>query len=150
MTSGYFDPIHAGHLACIAESYLIANDNNCDFVVLVNSDNCCYKKKNYYFMNEYERLDIIDSLTCVDYTILWYDTDVSDAILKIKPIYFTKGGDRSKIEDINPKEIAACKSVGCQLLLGVGGDKKQSSSSGIVANFLNREEVYVSNTLKQK
>ena len=52
-------------------------------------------------------------------------TDIG-AIEKLKPTYFTKGGDRARPEDIPEWDI--CQEVECDVLFNVGGGKIQSSS----------------------
>lgn len=81
------------------------------------------------------RLEIISSIRYVDYAIPWYEDDVSQAILALKPDVFTKGGDR-KPGNLNPLEVEACHKVDCRLVYGVGGFDKFSSSSELVRSVL--------------
>ena len=128
MTSGGFDPLHVGHLRCIQETAIMAAKNNGKVFVLVNGDQFLIDKKGKPFMGIAERLEIIDGLKGVDMAIEWYDGSqtVSNAIRKFKPDYFTKGGDRDDPRVI--PEWDTCQFVGCEVILGVGGGKIQSSS----------------------
>ena len=79
-------------------------------------------------MPENERAEIVAGLRGVDAVLIWDDgsQNVIGAIEKLRPTYFTKGGDRAAPEDIPEWEI--CQEVECEVLFNVGGGKIQSSS----------------------
>ena len=60
--SGYFDPIHVGHL----EYLKMAKNLGDKLIVIVNSDYQAGLKKGTSFMPEDDRLEIVKSLRCVD------------------------------------------------------------------------------------
>ena len=60
--SGYFDPIHVGHLEYIRLAKKLGNK----LIVIVNNDSQCKIKKGKSFMNENDRLEIIKSIIWVD------------------------------------------------------------------------------------
>ena len=129
LTCGGFDPVHIGHLRCFQESVKIKNDlGNSIFVIVANGDEFLKAKKGSVFMPELERMEILYGFKGVDYVVKWYDgsQNCSGAIQLIKPNIFTKGGDRNSIEKIPEKE--ACDKIGCEIRLGIGGKKVQSSS----------------------
>lgn len=137
MTSGGFDPLHVGHLRCIQGTVKMAN-NPKKFpaaykplvTVLVNCDDFLKAKKGYNFMSLQDRMEIIDGIKGVDCVIPWFykndDFTVVKAIHKIRPRWFTKGGDRTDATNIPEWEI--CQQRGCEIITGVGGDKIRSSS----------------------
>ena len=136
-TSGGFDPLHVGHLRCIKETAAIAN-NQTKFpkvlrplvVVIVNCDDFLKAKKGYNFMSLQDRMEIIDAIEGVDIVVPWHYTNddftVTKALHKIRPKYFTKGGDRTDATNIPEWEI--CQQIGCEIITGVGGGKVRSSS----------------------
>ncbi|MBC8408869.1 MAG: adenylyltransferase/cytidyltransferase family protein [Rhodobacteraceae bacterium] len=128
LTSGGFDPLHVGHLKCIQASAALAKKNNGKLVVLVNGDQFLIDKKGKPFMKINERLAIIAGLKGVDLAAEWYDgtQTVSNAIRLFSPDFFTKGGDRDDPTVIPEWDV--CQEVGCQVILGIGGEKIQSSS----------------------
>ena len=107
----------------------MAAENNGKVVVLVNGDQFLYTKKGQPFMFIEERLAIVGSLKGVDLAIEWYDGSqtVTKAIETYRPDYFTKGGDRDDPSVI--PEWCTAQEVGCEVIMGVGGGKIQSSSS---------------------
>jgi len=128
MTSGGFDPLHIGHLRCILETVDRADKDGGHVVVIVNGDGFLNRKKGKPFMKQEERAEIIAGIRGVDAAIIWDDggQTVIGAIEKLKPSFFTKGGDRAAPEDIPEWDI--CQQVGCEVLFNVGGGKIQSSS----------------------
>ena len=131
ITSGFFNPIHIGHINLIKESKKLG-----DFlVVIVNNDNQVVIKGKTPFMSEGERMEIIKALKDVDEVFLSIDKDISVAesliaIAKKHPdaeIFFAKGGDRNS-GNIPEGEIKACQKFNIKVINGVGGGKVQSSS----------------------
>lgn len=122
VTSGYFDPLHEGHL----ELFSRAKELGTKLIVIVNNDYQTKLKKGFSFMGEKERLAIVTSLGMVDRAILSIDKDktVRKTLESLKPHVFAKGGD-STFENVPEREI--CDKLGIRLVLGLG-DKIQSSS----------------------
>ena len=120
--SGYFDPIHVGHLEYIELSKRMGDY----LVVIVNNNHQCKLKKGKHFMDESDRIKIVESIKGVDEVFLSIDSDktVCKSLEKIKPDIFTNGGDRHNQEI--PESIV-CKKYGIELLDGMG--KKIRSSS---------------------
>ena len=120
--SGYFDPIHVGHLEYIELSKRMGDY----LVVIVNNNHQCKLKKGKHFMDERDRIKIVESIKGVDEVFLSIDSDktVCKSLEKIKPDIFTNGGDRDNQEI--PESIV-CKKYGIELLDGMG-EKIRSSS----------------------
>lgn len=131
VTSGYFNPIHIGHLKLIEESKKLGNY----LIVIVNNDLQSKNKIGKIFQTEKDRIIVVQANRNVDEVILSIDKDSSvvETLKSIYPIPYmvTKGGDRSTIEQNNPKEIELCKELGIHIKLGVGGSEKMDSSTRI-------------------
>ena len=67
--SGYFDPIHIGHL----EYLKLAKELGDKLVVIVNNNYQCALKKGKPFMDESDRVEIVRSLEMVDEVFLSID-----------------------------------------------------------------------------
>ena len=120
--SGYFDPIHLGHL----EYLKMAKSLGDKLVVIINSDYQAELKKGKSFMPEEERLEIVQALRCVDEVFLSIDKDksVCKSLEHLKPDIFANGGDRS-LEEI--PETTVMKKYNIEMVDGLG-EKIRSSS----------------------
>ena len=121
--SGYFDPIHVGHL----EYLRMAKELGDSLVVIVNNNYHCKLKKGKHFMEENDRVEIVKALRFVDEVFLSVDKDrtVCKSLEEIKPDIFANGGDRATSE---VPETPVCKKFNIKMVDGLG-DKIRSSSS---------------------
>lgn len=122
--SGYFDPIHVGHI----EYFKFSKNIGTKLMVIVNNDDQAILKKGKSFMPCDERIKIIQELKCVDYVVKSIDTDrtVCETLRTVdpKPSYFCNGGDQN---NNTIPEGPVCLERGIELRDGFG-DKIQSSS----------------------
>lgn len=124
-TSGGFDPIHPGHLSCIAASKKFGDT----VVVLVNGDSFLTQKKGKPFQDLETRCRIVSYVRGVDYVIpfeIENDQTVREALRRLKPNVFTKGGDRCDAQTI--PEWSICQELGIIVETGIGEPKLWSSS----------------------
>lgn len=129
IVSGYFNPIHKGHLELFEKAQEVG-----DFlIVVVNSDLQRELKGSKEFMDENERLRIIQSIKGVGYSCISIDKDkTQNETLKmlnhkfgdIMDLHFANGGDQSN--NTIPESVV-CNELGIKLIDGLG-DKIQSSS----------------------
>jgi len=129
IVSGYFNPIHKGHL----EYFNNAKDLADELFVIVNSDLQRVLKESKEFQKEEERLFIVQNIKAVDKAFISVDKDrtVRASIRAIFEDYgneyqlgFANGGDQ---DNNSIPEAPICKELGIQLIDGLG-DKIQSSS----------------------
>ena len=120
--SGYFDPIHVGHIEYINNAKKLGDW----LVVIVNNNNQCALKKGKYFMDEKDRVLIVKNIKAVDEVFLSIDEDktVCKSLKKVNPDVFANGGDRKNYEI---PESKVCKENNIQIIDGLG-DKLRSSS----------------------
>ena len=120
--SGYFDPIHVGHLEYIIEAKKLGDK----LVVIVNNNHQCVLKKGKPFMDENDRVRIVSSIKYVDEVFLSIDKDktVCKSLEKIKPTIFANGGDRKNYEI---PESVICNKYNIEIIDGLG-EKIRSSS----------------------
>ncbi|MBN2710837.1 MAG: adenylyltransferase/cytidyltransferase family protein [Planctomycetes bacterium] len=124
-TSGGFDPIHPGHASCVIES----KQHGDTLVVVVNGDWFLRNKKGRAFMDLQTRCRIVSCIREVDYVIpfeIENDPTVCEALRRLRPHVFTKGGDRTDYTNIPEWDV--CQSLGIKLMPQVGLDKQWSSS----------------------
>lgn len=129
IVSGYFNPIHKGHLEYFNNSKSLADE----LFVIVNSDLQRGLKGSKEFQKEEERLFIVQNIKAVDKAIISIDKDrtVCESIRFLYEQYgseyqlgFANGGDQN---NNSIPEAPICKELGIELIDGLG-DKIQSSS----------------------
>jgi len=127
VVSGYFDPLHVGHL----ENISLAKKLGDHLIVIINNDKQAILKKGDSFMKEEDRMKIISSLKDVDEVVLSIDKDltVCRTLEKVNPDIFAKGGDRT-VGEI--PESRMCEELGIDIVDGLG--KKIRASSEILNN----------------
>ena len=120
--SGYFDPIHVGHL----EYLKLAKELGDKLVVIVNNNHQCILKKGKPFMDEADRVEIVKALGIVDEVFLSIDQDksVCASLEEVKPNIFANGGDRHTGE---VPETVVCKELNIEIVDGLGGKIRSSS-----------------------
>lgn len=128
VASGYFDPIHYGHV----EYLQMSKARGDTLVVIVNNDTQASMKKGRPFMPARERVKLVRSLACVDVAIEAVDQDrtVCKTLSLIHPDIFTNGGDQS---NNSIPEAHICKELDIQMIDNLG-EKIQSSSYLIAKN----------------
>ena len=132
IVSGYFSPIHTGHLDMIEGAAALGDE----VFVIVNNNAQQVMKKGKVIIDEADRLRVVNALRLVDHAIIAVDEDrtVSASLAKLAndfgdhQLIFANGGDR-KPEFV--PEAAVCEAHGIELRFGVGGDNKADSSSRI-------------------
>jgi len=128
IVSGYFDPLHIGHI----EYFKLAKELADELVVIVNNREQCLLKKSDEFMDERDRLEIVYHLDMVDEVLISTDKDKTvckslEMIAQFKPyndLVFCNGGDR---DASNSPEVKVCSKLGIEFQQGLG--KKIRSSS---------------------
>ena len=128
INSGYFDPLHIGHLECMELSKKLGNK----LVIILNNDDQCIMKKGKAFMPQEEKKKILESLKYVDEVFISTDKDASicESIKVIAKKYngeniiFAKGGDRFVYEI---PETKLCRKLGIKVMDGLGKKIKSSS-----------------------
>jgi cytidyltransferase-like protein len=139
IVSGYFNPIHVGHLKLIHAAKEVAPF----VVVIVNNDVQQLLKKNKIIMSQEDRLAIAAELRSVDVALLAVDDDrtVIASLELIRSMYptasiaFCNGGDRSSASAVPSQESVVCAKLGIQMHYGVGGTEKADSSTRITSAF---------------
>jgi len=131
--SGYFDPLHIGHIECLE----LAKKLGDKLIVIVNNEVQAKLKKGFEFMPFNERMKIVAALRCVDKVFPSIDEDASvcKSLEAVHPTIFAKGGDRNS-GNIPEKEV--CDRLGIKIIDGLG--KKIQASSELIRKAKENEE----------
>jgi len=124
-TSGGYDPVHPGHLSVIAESKKFGDT----VIVLVNGDGFLTRKKGKPFQDLHTRCQIMSYVLGADFIVPFEidnDQTVREALRRIRPHVFTKGGDRCSPETLPEWDI--CNEFNIRVEFEVVAPKNWSSS----------------------
>ena len=120
IVSGYFNPIHRGHIEYINAAKLRGEY----LIVIVNSDKQVKMKGSFPFMDEDHRLFIIKNIKAVDLAFIAQDEDktVVDSLRMIRKnfpydrLIFFNSGDR-EMQNSESREIITCKECNIEYII---------------------------------
>ncbi len=135
IVSGYFNPLHGGHLDLIESAKALGDE----LVVIVNNDDQQVIKKGKVILDEQNRARLMSALRDVDEVVLSIDQDptVIKTLQKVADMYpddeliFAQGGDRGSIQEMPELEAKVCETNSIKIVFGVGGTEKRDSSTRI-------------------
>ena len=138
IVSGFFNPLHGGHVDLIEAAKALGDY----LIVIVNNDVQQITKKGKIILDEQNRARLMGALRDVDEVIIgidpedpkWPSTLTLEMIADKYPddeLIFCNGGDRVDPDAIPGPEAELCRKKGITMLFGIGGDKKVDSSTRI-------------------
>ncbi len=129
--NGCFDLLHAGHIR-----YLEAARQLGDLLIVgLNSDACvqALKGAGRPLQNEADRAEIIASIGCVDYVLLFEEPTVDGILRELKPDVHAKGTDYT--EESVPERNTV---IGYGGRVAIVGDPKDHSSRDLIQTILSK------------
>ena len=139
IVSGYFGPIHHGHLD-LFEAARLRNDY---LIVIVNSDAQQLAKKGRVIQSAENRARLVKALRVVDDVVISVDEsrgidhtfDVVRERYPFAELEFCNGGDQTDVDLIPREEVDSAQRNNITMLYGVGGREKADSSSRIIGTL---------------
>lgn len=133
IVSGFFNPLHGGHLDMIEAAAKIGDR----LIVIVNNDKQQVEKKGKVILVETNRARLIRALRVVDEVFIAIDDDSTvikslDFLASQYPddeLVFANGGDRDSTKVVPETDV--CEKNNIEMLFGVGGTNKADSSTRI-------------------
>jgi len=131
-TNGCFDILHLGHVRYLKEAKKLGDI----LVVGLNSDSSVRKLKGFNrpYVSELERAEILASLECVDYVVIFSETRPDSLIKLIRPDIHVKGGDYS-VNELPERHLV--KSLGGKVV--VIPPIKGRSTTSLIERILKRK-----------
>ncbi len=133
IVSGYFNPLHGGHLDMIEAAAKLGDH----LIVIVNNDKQQILKKGKIILDEKNRLRLMRALKGVDQVVLSIDEDPTiiktlEMVAEQHPgdeLIFANGGDRDSAKEVPEAEV--CERYGIEMIFDAGGTDKADSSTRI-------------------
>lgn len=131
IVSGYFNPLHGGHLDMIESAAQMGDQ----LIVIVNNDAQQMMKKGKIILDEKNRLRLMRALKGVDQVVLSIDTEDTTQRLTLEMIakqhpgdqlIFANGGDRDSTAVVPETEV--CEKYGIEMRFDAGEGKPDSST----------------------
>lgn len=131
-TNGCFDILHLGHVRYLKEAKKLGDV----LAVGLNSDSSVRKLKgaDRPYVSELERAEILASLECVDYVVIFSETRPDNLIKALRPDIHVKGGDY-KTEDLPERHLV--RSLGGKVV--VIPPIKGRSTTSLIERILKRK-----------
>lgn len=129
IVSGYFNPLHVGHLELMENGRAQADY----LIVIVNNDAQQLQKKGTIILKEENRLRLVKALRVVDEAVLSIDEDrsVRETLEMIAEKYkgdelvFGNGGDRSSAAVVPETEV--CEKYNIPMIFDLAGQLDSST-----------------------
>jgi rfaE bifunctional protein nucleotidyltransferase chain/domain len=112
LTNGCFDLLHVGHVRYLRAARALGDA----LAVAINGDDSvrALKGEGRPLNNESDRAEVVASLECVDYTVIFPEARVTRLIEKVRPSIYVKGGDYAP-GTLHPEEHAALEKIGAEI-----------------------------------
>ena len=118
VTNGCFDILHVGHVRYLQKTKEYADK----LIVMLNSDKSvkAIKGETRPINCEEDRAEILSSLRCVDYVVLFDENSPAKLLENIKPDVYTKGADYT-LETLPERDIVIKNNIKVEFIEFVEG-----------------------------
>lgn len=118
VTNGCFDILHVGHVRYLQKTKEFADK----LIVMLNSDISVksIKGPERPINCEADRAEILSSLSCVDYVVLFDESSPAKLLESIKPDVYTKGADYT-LETLPERDIVLKNNIRVEFIEFVEG-----------------------------
>ena len=137
LTNGCFDILHVGHLRYLEQARALGDL----LVVGVNSDDSVRRLKgpDRPIVREFERVEVLAALECVDYVTIFTEDTPVELILAVKPHIHVKGGDR-RPEEMPEREAVLSVGGRIEIVSYTSTDSEGLSTTAIIGRITQNAE----------
>jgi D-glycero-beta-D-manno-heptose 1-phosphate adenylyltransferase len=141
LTNGHFDLLHTGHVRYLQQAATLG-----DFLIVgINDDAVTIGRKGPRrpILPDTERAEIVASLACVDYAVIFHEPTADNLVRLVKPGIYVKGGDYTVDPDGSGSLLPETQTV-----RAAGGEvrilplERGQSTSAIEARIIERWKHY--------
>jgi len=131
VTNGCFDILHVGHVRYLKKTKEFADK----LIVMLNSDTSVksIKGNDRPINNENDRAEILSSLRCVDYVVLFDENSPAKLLENIKPNVYTKGADYT-LETLPERDVVIKNNIKVEFIEFVEG----KSTTNVIKKINNK------------
>ena len=131
VTNGCFDILHVGHARYLKKTKEFADYS----IILLNSDKSVkeLKGENRPVNNEDDRAELLTSLSCVDYVVLFEERSPARLLAEIKPNVYTKGADYT-LETLPERDVVKGNNIRVEFIEFVEGKSTTNVINKINSN----------------
>jgi D-glycero-beta-D-manno-heptose 1-phosphate adenylyltransferase len=131
LANGCFDILHVGHLRYLQGARKLGDA----LVVAINSDRSvrAIKDAGRPILDENERVALVSALGCVDYIVIFDETDVSRVLDVLRPAVHAKGTDYTEQSVPERDKVLAYGGA-----VRITGDPKDHSTRDIIEKILEK------------
>ena len=118
VTNGCFDILHVGHVRYLQKTKEFADK----LIVMLNSDKSvkAIKGESRPINCEEDRAEILSSLSCVDYVVLFDENSPARLLGEIRPNVYTKGADYT-LESLPERDVVLENNIRVEFIEFVQG-----------------------------
>ena len=130
-TNGCFDILHVGHVRYLEQTKALADYS----IVMLNSDSSVkiLKGDGRPINSENDRAEVLAALSCVDYVVIFNEKSPGLLLEKIKPNFYTKGGDYT-LDTLPEKDIVLKNNIEVRFIDFVQG----KSTTNVIKKCLDK------------
>jgi rfaE bifunctional protein nucleotidyltransferase chain/domain len=131
LANGCFDLLHVGHVRYLQAAKALADT----LIVAINDDSSVrlLKGEARPLQDQLDRAEILASLACVDFVVIFDTPTVAPVLEKLQPDFHAKGTDYS--EETVPERQTVASYGGRTVIVG---DRKSHSSRDLIARITSK------------
>lgn len=131
LANGCFDLLHVGHIRYLEAAKTLADT----LIVAINDDSSVrlLKGKARPLQNQFDRAEVLASLACVDFVVIFDTPTVAPVLETLHPDFHAKGTDYA--EETVPERQTVASYGGRTVIVG---DRKSHSSRDLIARITSK------------